>query len=188
MAITRKAKTTANAPKPKKAAKPAAPTKSAKGSTPKKAVKSAKPKKAAKSGYQLKTAATDVSVSAFIAKISDPARRADAERALAIMNEATGLSPTMWGASIIGYGRYRYRNASGHEGEMCRTGFSPRASSLVFYLMGGAPEGDPLFKRLGKYTTGKSCLYVKRLADVDEGVLRALVRQSMDYMERTYPD
>jgi len=134
-----------------------------------------------------KTTATAVSVKDFIAKVEDPVRRKDAETALSIYKAITGLEPKMWGPSIIGYGSYHYKYDSGREGDMCAAGFSPRSASMVFYIMGGGlKENDPLFKRLGKYKTGKSCLYVNKLSDVDVGVLGQIIARSWAYMKKTY--
>jgi hypothetical protein len=154
----------------------------AKSPVKKKAVKSAAAKKA-----ELKTKPTAVSVKDFIAKVDNPVRRKDAETALSMYKAITGVEPKMWGPSIIGYGSYHYKYDSGREGDMCAAGFSPRGSSMVFYVMGGAPESDPLFKRLGKYKLGKSCLYVNKLADVDVGVLGQIIAKSWAYMKKTYP-
>ena len=106
----------------------------------------------------------------------DPARRADAEALLALFAAETGASATMWGSAIVGFGAYRYRYASGTAGEACRVGFSPRKAEFALYVGVGRPEVAALLPRLGKHKAAKSCLYVKRLADVDEGVLRVIVR------------
>ncbi len=136
---------------------------------------------------ELKTQANDASVPDFLNAVSDERRRADAHRLDALMRQATGEPPRMWGESIVGYGHYRYRYASGREGEWMLTGFSPRKSNLTVYLMAGFDGYEELLGRLGKFTTGKSCLYLKRLSDVDEGVLRELVRRSADHMRQTNP-
>ena len=136
---------------------------------------------------ELKTKPTARSVAAFIDATPNEQRRRDAKTALALMKKWTGLKPKMWGPSIVGFGSYHYKYDSGREGDMCMTGFSPRASALVFYVMGGAPERDTLFGKLGKYRTGKSCLYINKLDDVDLGVLEKIVRRSVAYMRKTYP-
>lgn len=103
-----------------------------------------------------------------------------------MMERVTGYPARMWGPSIVGFGSYRYRYESGREGEMCRLGFSPRAGQLVFYIAAEeAPE--PLLARLGKHKRGKGCLYVTRLADVDQAALEELVAAGLAYMDRTYP-
>lgn len=127
--------------------------------------------------YELKTRPTPADVDAFLAAAEPVARRDDGRALCDLMADVTGEAPRMWGPSIVGFGSYHYRYASGHEGEMCRMGFSPRKASLVLYLS-SCPERPALLARLGKHTTSKACLYVKRLADVDEGVLEALVRAS----------
>jgi len=142
---------------------------------------------AAKKTADLKTKPNAKSVSAFIASVSNEQRRKDAKAALALMKKWTGLKPKMWGPSIIGFGSYHYKYESGREGDMCMTGFSPRAASLVFYVMGGAPDSDPLFMKLGKYKTGKSCLYINKLDDVDGNILEKIVRKSVAFMKKTYP-
>lgn len=130
---------------------------------------------ARKSGYALKTTATPVPVAEFLAAVPDPQRRADAEVVLELMREATGEAPVMWGPSIVGFGRYRYRYDSGHSGEMCLAGFSPRKAELVVYLVPGLAGQDALLAKLGPHRSGKSCLYLRRLDGVDLDVLRQLV-------------
>jgi Domain of unknown function (DU1801) len=120
-----------------------------------------------------KTVPTDASVGDFLAAVPDPKRRADAQTACALMAEATGLAPVMWGDSIIGFGTYHYRYASGQEGDWPPVGLSPRKTALTIYLSAGGDED--LLSRLGPHRTGRSCLYIKRLADIDADVLRDLV-------------
>jgi hypothetical protein len=134
-----------------------------------------------------KTKPTRASVEAFIAGVADEDRRRDAQALHAMMERVSGQPAVMWGSSMIGFGRYRYKYASGHGGEYFRVGFSPRSRELVVYLMGGFPRHQPLMDRLGKYRSAKSCLYIKRLADVDEAVLADLLRESLDYMRSAYP-
>jgi hypothetical protein len=134
-----------------------------------------------------KTKPTRASVEAFIAGVADEDRRRDARALHAMMERVSGQPAVMWGPSMIGFGRYRYKYASGHGGEYFRVGFSPRSRELVVYLMGGFPRHQPLMDRLGKYRSAKSCLYIKRLADVDEAVLADLLRESLDYMRSAYP-
>lgn len=141
---------------------------------------------------QLKTTATDAAVADFIASVPDARRREEAAAIDALHRRVTGLAPTMWGPSIIGYGSYNYRYDSGREGTMCRAGFSPRKAAMTVYLMGAycehRPEADALFAQLGKHTTGKSCLYIKKLTDVDLSVLERLVGLSWDEMNAKYPE
>jgi hypothetical protein len=131
---------------------------------------------------ELKTKETTASVSKFIDKIADPVRREDCRAVADIMRDVTGEEPKMWGSSIVGFGRYHYKYASGREGDWPITGFSPRKGDLTLYIMGGFDSFSDLMKDLGKYKTGKSCLYIKKLADIDLGVLRKLVKQSVKLM------
>lgn len=134
-----------------------------------------------------KTQPTDADVLEFLNGVTDERKRQDALAVMALMQEVTGEKPTMWGSSIVGFGSYHYKYASGREGDSCLTGFSPRKQNLVLYIMGGFDQYDALMAKLGKFTTGSSCLYVKRLADLDPGVLRELVATSVEYMKRTHP-
>ena len=131
---------------------------------------------------ELKTKETKASVSAFLNKIPDAARREDCFAVAEIMRAATKEEPKMWGTSIVGFGHYHYKGKSGREGEWMLIGFSPRKSDLTLYLMSGFEEYPDLMKRLGKHKTGKSCLYIKRLSDIDTGVLRELVKRSVKAM------
>ena len=126
-----------------------------------------------------KTRPTGASVTEFIAAISDPGMRADAKKVAAMMRRATGKRARMWGPSIVGYGSYHYRYASGRAGEFMITGFSPRKRALTIYVMPGFSRFDTLMSKLGSYKTGKSCLYIRRLADVDETVLEQIIEQSV---------
>ncbi|MCM2255565.1 MAG: DUF1801 domain-containing protein [Vicinamibacteria bacterium] len=129
---------------------------------------------------ELKTKENDQSVAGFLATVADPERRRECETIVALMQRATGEPPRMWGTSIVGFGRYRYRSpATGREGDWMLTGFSPRKQALTLYLMSGfAPLAD-LMVKLGKHSTGGSCLYVKKLADVDLKVLEQAVKRSI---------
>lgn len=135
---------------------------------------------------ELKTKPTDEDVAKFLEGIDDERKRADARRVLEIMREVTGEEPRMWGPSMVGFGSYHYVYESGREGDWFLTGFAPRSRSLSLYIMAGFGEYDALLARLGKHKTGKSCLYVNRLADVDEEVLRELVRRSVEHMRREH--
>jgi hypothetical protein len=126
-----------------------------------------------------KTQKTKASVSAFLNAIEDDQKRKDAKAVHKMMREATGARAAMWGAAIVGYGSKRYAYASGRTGDWFQVGFSPRKQALTLYIMDGFREYAPLLKKLGKHKTGKSCLYVKRLSDVDEGVLRELIERSV---------
>ena len=135
---------------------------------------------------ELKTKVTDSKVADFIAAIDHPVRRADAQTLLALFEQISGEAAMMWGPSIIGFGRYHYRYDSGHEGEMCRIGFSPRAAQLVLYVDAG-DASDALIASLCKHKRGKGCLYVNKLADVDATALEALVQAAWDHMAARYP-
>ena len=137
---------------------------------------------------EIKTRATEVSVDEFIEAVENPQRREDAKRVRAMFGRLTGEPATMWGPTIIGFGSYHYKYDSGHEGEMCRMGFSPRAKELVLYVLTQSVDQAPLLEKLGKHRTGKSCLYIKRLADVDMAVLDQLMRASLDHMNEKYPE
>ena len=136
----------------------------------------------------LKTRQNDDSVIEFLESVDDDQRREDAFRALEIFTDVTGEPARMWGSAIIGFGEYHYVYESGREGDWMKTGFSPRKNALTLYIMSGFDRFDELMNKLGKYKTGKSCLYVKKLDDVDESVLRELIRASCDYIERKYGD
>ena len=138
--------------------------------------------------YELKTRATPVSVDAFIETVADEGRRADARDLAAMMERLSGHPPRMWGPSIIGFGSYHYKYDSGHEGDMARIGFSPRKGNMVVYLADGFTGHAELLAKLGKHKTGKSCLYVGRLRDIDETVLENLCVQSLKYMAVRYPE
>jgi hypothetical protein len=136
---------------------------------------------------QLKTKATEVRAADFIEAVPDPVRRDDAKTLAALMTRVTGEPPAMWGPSIIGFGSYHYRYDSGHEGDACRLGFSPRKAELVLYVLNGSTEQEAQLARLGKHRTGKACLYIKKLADVDMNVLEELVRDQLASMDARYP-
>jgi hypothetical protein len=123
---------------------------------------------------------TDAPVAAFLARVPDERRRADARRLCALMQEITGEPPAMWGTSIVGFGSYHYRYASGHEGDSALASFSPRSQHLAIYLIGEftGRHGSAL-ARLGPHKTGKGCLYIKRLDDVDTDALRELIDRSV---------
>lgn len=126
---------------------------------------------------ETKTKPTDVSVDAFLEAVEHPVRRADGQAIRAMMERITGQTAVMWGPTIVGFGTYHYRYDSGHEGDMCRVGFSPRSANLVLYT-GGFPEYAALLERLGKHKLSKACLYLNKLADVDLAVLEEIVARS----------
>ena len=133
-----------------------------------------------------KTRETDASVEDFLAGVENDRRREDARAVAALMEEITGELARMWGPSIIGFGRYRYRYDSGREGEFFLTGVSPRKSALTVYIMPGFASHDALMDRLGKHRTGRSCLYINKLEDVDLAVLEELVATSVAWMREKY--
>jgi hypothetical protein len=134
----------------------------------------------------LKTKATQGSVKQFIDSIDDESRRSDCRKVARLMRRVTGKAPKMWGASMVGFGTYHYKYASGREGDWFLTGFSPRKQALTLYIMAGFDGYEALMANLGKFKTGKSCLYVKRLEDIDMAVLERLVERSVRHMKETY--
>lgn len=128
-----------------------------------------------------KTQVTGVSADDFIAALEHPVRRKDGERLRALMAELTGQEPEMWGPTIVGFGRMHYRYATGREGDTAAVGFAPRKASLSLYGLTNAPESVALLDRLGKHKTGAGCLYINKLADVDEAVLAELISLGYRY-------
>ena len=126
-----------------------------------------------------KTKANTASVEKFLNGIEDEQRRQDCFRVLQLMKAATKTEPAMWGASIVGFGRYRYKYESGTRGEWFLMGFSPRKQDLTLYIMSGLERYSALLKKLGKHKTGRACLYIKRLDDVDESTLKQLIERSL---------
>jgi hypothetical protein len=133
---------------------------------------------------ELKTQKTSGSVTAFIATIEDQRQRRDAKKLVAMMREITGTKPAMWGSSIVGFGTYHYKYASGREGDWPLIGFSPRKQSLTVYCMSGFARQRGLLSKLGKHKTGVGCLYFKSLDDVDVATLRKLVAASVEVTAR----
>jgi len=132
--------------------------------------------------YELKTKVNDQPVEAFLNQVDDPKKKEDSFIILDLMAEVTGMPPRMWGDSLVGFGKYKYKYASGHQGEYFLTGFSPRKQNLTLYIMSGFDEYDNLMAKLGKYKIGKSCLYIKNLEDVDIKVLKKIITQSYQRM------
>jgi Domain of unknown function (DU1801) len=135
-----------------------------------------------------KTQATTADVTAFIEGVADEQQRADAHVIAAMMARLSGAPAKMWGPSIIGFGAYHYKYDSGREGTSLRIGFSPRKGQTVLYLIDGYSDRAEQLARLGKHKTGKSCLYVKRLSDIDVGVLEEMIVGSLAYVAQKYPD
>lgn len=131
---------------------------------------------------ELKTKQTTASVEDFLNGIADPQRRQDCWTLAALMQEVTQSPPSMWGDAIVGFGSYHYKYASGRTGDWPVVGFASRKQDLTLYIMSGFDQYEALLSRLGKHKTGKACLYVKRLADVDMAVLRELVERSVAHM------
>ncbi len=134
---------------------------------------------------ELKTQKNDASVEDFLRSVPNERKREDSLAILELMRDVTGEEPSMWGTSIVGFGTYRYRYASGREGEWFLVGFSPRKQNLTLYIMSGFDNYDSLLADLGKFKTGKSCLYINKLEDVDLPTLRELVKQSVSHVART---
>ena len=134
-----------------------------------------------------KTIATPVDPAAFIAALADPGQQADAGTLCALMSRLSGAPAMMWGPSIIGFGRYHYRYESGREGDACRIGFAPRKGQTVLYLLDGHADHAADLARLGRHKTGKACLYIRRLADIDLAVLEAMITRSLAWMAQRYP-
>ena len=132
---------------------------------------------------KLKTQKTDASVEDFLKGVADERKREDSFAILELMQDVTGEEPAMWGTSIVGFGTYRYKYASGREGEWFLTGFSSRKRNLTLYIMAGFENYESLLADLGKYKTGKSCLYIDKLEDVDIPTLRELIRQSVAHLD-----
>lgn len=135
-----------------------------------------------------KTVPNAKSPAQFLNGIASETKRRDAKAIDRLLRRVSGEKPTMWGSSIVGYGQYHYRYESGREGDHMRIGFSPRAQNFAVYIMPGFDGAKPLLKKLGKHETGKSCLYFKKLEDVDLGVLEDLAALAWKEMARRYPD
>ena len=133
---------------------------------------------------ELKTKVNKASVDKFIKSVKDEQTRDDCFKIAEIMQKATKAEPKMWGTSIVGFGTYHYKGASGREGDWFVAGFSPRKQNLTLYIMTGFDEYEDLLAKLGKHSTGKACLYIQRLADVDLKVLKALVTKSVTHTQK----
>ncbi|SFB61709.1 protein of unknown function (DU1801) [Cohnella sp. OV330] len=133
--------------------------------------------------YELKTKVTDVSVIEFIESVDHPKKREDAYRLLDIYTETTGQEAKMWGTSIIGFGSYHYKYASGHEGDAPLAGYSPRKAKISLYLSMNENKRELLLNQLGKHTAGKGCVYINKIADIDLGVLKSCIRESVSFLQ-----
>lgn len=136
---------------------------------------------------ETKTKPTAVTADSFIDAVDNPVRRHDAKVVREMMERLTGAPATMWGPSIVGFDSYHYKYDSGHEGTSCRLGFSPRKAELVLYVLTGEPDQAAQLARLGKHRTGKSCLYITKLADVDMAVLEEITAGALAHMDKRYP-
>ncbi len=130
-----------------------------------------------------KTKPTNKDVAAFLEQVEPAQKRQDCQAILEMMQQATKAAPKMWGDSMIGFGEYHYKYASGREGDWFLTGFAPRKQNISLYIMAGFKRYEELMAKLGKYKTGKSCLYINKLADVDEAVLKKLIQLSASYVK-----
>jgi hypothetical protein len=135
---------------------------------------------------ELNTKKTEESVTKFLNAVEDETKRKDCFEILEMMQQATGLQPKMWGTSIVGFGSYHYKYESGHEGDMCMIGFSPRKQNIAIYGMGGEERNEDILKALGKHKTGKGCLYINKLSDVNTDVLKNIFKASFEYLKMKY--
>lgn len=138
--------------------------------------------------YEQKTKETEHSVIEFIENVASEAKKRDAYALLDLFTEASGFPAKMWGPSIIGFGRYQYKYATGHSGEAPLVGFSPRKAKISLYFATGLPEREQLLEDFGKYTAGKGCVYINKLADIDPAIMEQLIKQSITFLHNTYPD
>jgi hypothetical protein len=134
-----------------------------------------------------KTTETAESVTDFIKKVPDETKRDDSFEIIKLISKQTGLKPKMWGAAIVGFGSYHYKYDSGHEGDAPLIGFSPRASAIVLYMASDFKKKEELLKKFGKHKTGKGCIYIKKLEDINTDVLKEMITNSVDYIKSKYP-
>ncbi|RZJ65739.1 MAG: DUF1801 domain-containing protein [Flavobacterium sp.] len=137
--------------------------------------------------YETKTKATQVSVTDFISAVPDETKRSDSFKLVELYQKLTGFEPKMWGPTIIGFGSYHYKYASGHEGDAPLAGFSPRKDALTFYFEPVYDEKEDLLSKIGKHKVSKGCVYVKKLADIDMGILEQMIVASMNHTRKMYP-
>jgi hypothetical protein len=137
---------------------------------------------------ELKTQENDASVDDYLNSVEDDKKREASFKVKELMEDVTGEEARMWGESIVGFGHYKYKYASGREGEWMITGFAPRKRNLTLYIMSGFEEYDDLLDKLGEHSTGKSCLYINKLEDINMDVLRELVNKSVQHMKETNPE
>lgn len=135
---------------------------------------------------EIKTKENEASVEDFINQVEDETKRKDCWKIASMMEKASGKPPKMWGSSIVGFDQYHYKYESGREGDMCRIGFSPRKQNMVVYIVDGFEKYDDLMSKLGKHKTGRSCLYFKKLTDIDENILKELIELSVKWFNDKY--
>jgi hypothetical protein len=145
-------------------------------------------KRSGKMSYQQKTKETDNSVIEFIENVDNPKKREDAYKLIDIFTETTGYEAKLWGPSIIGFGSYHYKYESGHEGDAPLVGFSPRKAKISLYFAPGETRREELLKNFGKHTTGKGCVYINKVADIEVAVLKELITESVEFLQKTYPN
>lgn len=138
--------------------------------------------------YETKTKETDASVIEFIEAVESIKKKEDAYRLLDIFTETTGYEAKMWGPSIIGFGRYHYKYDSGHEGDAPLVGFSPRKAKLSLYIMPGKEKREELLSKFGKHTSGKACIYINKVADIDVEVMKEMIAEAVKDTQEKYPD
>lgn len=138
--------------------------------------------------YELKTKENDNSVIAFIEDVENVNKREDAYKLLDVFTETTGYKAKMWGTSIIGFGAYHYKYASDHEGDAPLVGFSPRKAKISLYFATGETKREELLNDFGKHTTGKACVYINKVADIDVEILKALINESVRFLNEAYPN
>ena len=137
---------------------------------------------------KIKTTETAKSVTSFINAVSDKTKRDDSFRIIEIMQSQTGFEPKMWGPSIVGFGSYHYKYDSGHEGDMLIVGFSPRSTAIVFYIPATPEKKEAFLKKFGKHKTGKGCIYIKKLEDIDIEILKKMITNGIRHIKTIYPD
>ena len=134
-----------------------------------------------------KTTETNNSVAAYVKTITDEKKRKDCSEIIELIKKQTGLEPKMWGAGIVGFGKYHYKYESGHEGDAPLVGLASRANAIVLYLFSHFNEKDELLKKFGKHKTGKGCIYIQKLDDINPDVLSKMTTNSIEYTKRLYP-
>jgi Domain of unknown function (DU1801) len=136
--------------------------------------------------YEQKTKPTKLSVKSFVEKVAEAQVREDCQTLIRLMKKITGSEPKMWGPAIIGFGHYHYKYASGHEGDICMVGFSPRKQNISLYVLAGFPGQEKLLEKIGKHKAGKGCLYIKKMEDIDPDILEKLIIGSIDFLKNKF--